>query len=95
VAEYGSAVQIFGQPRHPYTQGLLASIPRLEHPRKQRLPVIEGMVPDLAELPRGCRFQNRCPYREDRCMRRAPPLEAVETGHTVSCLRHRELESSQ
>jgi peptide/nickel transport system ATP-binding protein len=95
VAEYGSAVQIFGQPRHPYTQGLLASIPRLEHPRKQRLPVIEGMVPDLAELPRGCRFQNRCPYREDRCRRRAPPLEAVETGHTVSCLRHRELESRQ
>jgi oligopeptide/dipeptide ABC transporter ATP-binding protein len=95
VAEYGRATQIFGRPRHPYTQGLLASIPRLEHPRKERLPVIEGMVPDLAELPTGCRFRNRCPYREDRCRRQAPPLEAVETGHAVSCFRHRELRAGQ
>ena len=70
IAERGPVEQIFNQPSHPYTQGLLASIPRLSTPRKSKLPIIEGMVPGLADMPAGCRFQNRCPHR-DRNLRPA------------------------
>ncbi len=90
VAEAGSVTDIFDQPSHPYTRGLLDSIPRLEHPRKTRLNVIEGMVPSLRDLPVGCRFQNRCPYRIDRCAT-GPALEVVAAGHEVACHRWREL----
>ncbi|MEY3608839.1 MAG: hypothetical protein RLZZ447_1627, partial [Verrucomicrobiota bacterium] len=67
VAEAGPVEAIFDRPAHPYTRGLLDSIPRLEGERKSRLRVIEGMVPGLRDLPAGCRFQNRCPHRVDRC----------------------------
>jgi oligopeptide/dipeptide ABC transporter ATP-binding protein len=91
VAEQGPVGEIFARPRHPYTNGLLSSIPRLTGRRKSRLNSIEGMVPGLRELPAGCRFANRCPYAEPRCAERAPPLEAVTEGHDVSCFRWREL----
>ncbi len=84
VAESGPVERIFAAPSHPYTRGLLASIPRLSTPRKSRLPVIEGMVPSLADLPVGCRFQNRCPYRTDACTQQ-PDLETVSPGHRVAC----------
>lgn len=90
VAEAGPVERIFETPSHPYTRGLLASIPRLSTPRKSRLPVIDGMVPSLADLPSGCRFQNRCPYRIDACAVQ-PPLETVEPTHTVACHRWRDL----
>jgi oligopeptide/dipeptide ABC transporter ATP-binding protein len=61
VAEKATVFELFKNPQHPYTQGLLASIPRLETERKSRLSIIKGMVPALDEMPRGCRFQNRCP----------------------------------
>jgi oligopeptide/dipeptide ABC transporter ATP-binding protein len=91
VAESGSVLDLFEHPRHPYTRGLLASIPRLESPHKQPLPTIEGMVPGLADLPSGCRFHNRCPHRTPVCVERAPVLEAVDDGesagdaHRVAC----------
>jgi len=91
VAEQGPVDEIFRRPMHPYTRGLLASIPRLTTARKTRLPTIEGAVPSLSEMPAGCRFQNRCPYVEQRCRDLRPPLEAVTPGHAVSCLRWREL----
>ena len=91
VAEQGSAEDVFHRPAHPYTRGLLESIPRLEYPRKSRLRTIEGMVPGLKDLPAGCRFNNRCPHRQDRCTSTAPPLEAVQASHRVSCHRWREL----
>ncbi len=92
VAESGPVQAIFDRPAHPYTRGLLDSIPRLENERKTRLKIIEGMVPGLKDLPSGCRFQNRCPFRVDRCGD-TPVIEAVATGHEVACHRWRELPS--
>jgi oligopeptide/dipeptide ABC transporter ATP-binding protein len=91
VAEVGPVEEIFSRPSHPYTRGLLESIPRLEYPRKTRLRTIEGMVPGLADLPAGCRFHDRCPYRIDRCSGEPPPLETVGEAHTVACHRWRQL----
>jgi oligopeptide/dipeptide ABC transporter ATP-binding protein len=90
VAECGPVEQIFRAPSHPYTRGLLHSIPRLSTPRKSRLSVIEGMVPGLADLPIGCRFQNRCPHRVDACAVQ-PATDEVSAGHHVACHRWREL----
>jgi oligopeptide/dipeptide ABC transporter ATP-binding protein len=90
VAEAGPVQRIFQHPSHPYTRGLLDSIPRLENPRKTRLRVIEGMVPGLKDLPTGCRFQNRCPFRADVCDR-PPALEQIVAGHEAACHRWREL----
>ncbi len=91
VAEQGTAFDIFDRPTHPYTRGLLASIPRLETPPKSRLSIIEGMVPGLMDLPPGCRFQNRGPHAQDSCSAQAPKIETVADDHRVSCLRWREL----
>tara|TARA_R110000772_G_scaffold61283_1_gene138101 strand:+ start:91474 stop:92445 length:972 start_codon:yes stop_codon:yes gene_type:complete len=91
VAEQGSVFDIFDRPAHPYTRGLLASIPRLETEAKSRLGVIEGMVPGLRDLPLGCRFENRCTFAVDRCREQLPAPEQVAAGHAVSCLRWQEL----
>jgi peptide/nickel transport system ATP-binding protein len=91
VAETGSVFDIFDRPSHPYTQGLLASIPTLETEPKSRLNIIEGMVPGLLDLPDGCRFQNRCPYKSDGCEHTQPSLESVADAHKVSCLKWRDL----
>jgi oligopeptide/dipeptide ABC transporter ATP-binding protein len=91
VAEQGTVEAIFRRPMHPYTRGLLASIPRLSTARKSRLPTIEGSVPGLHEMPVGCRYQNRCPYAQPRCADGRPPLEAVEERHAVACVRWREI----
>ncbi len=90
IAESGPVEAVFAAPSHPYTRGLLNSIPRLTTHPKSRLNVIEGMVPALADLPTGCRFQNRCPYRVDACARQ-PPMEQVAPGHDVACHRWRDL----
>lgn len=91
IAEQAPVAELFARPRHPYTRGLLASIPRLSTLRKTRLPTIEGIVPSLRDLPPGCRFQNRCPYRQDRCAASAPALEPVSPGHAAACFRWREI----
>jgi oligopeptide/dipeptide ABC transporter ATP-binding protein len=90
VAEFGPVNYIFAAPAHPYTRGLLKSVPRLTSTPKSRLNVIEGIVPGLADLPSGCRFQNRCPYRIDACVKQ-PPLEAVSPGHETACWRWRDV----
>jgi oligopeptide/dipeptide ABC transporter ATP-binding protein len=90
VAEFGPVNDIFAMPAHPYTRGLLKSVPRLNSTPKSRLNVIEGIVPSLAELPSGCRFQNRCPYRIEACALQ-PPLEAVSPGHETACYRWRDV----
>ena len=94
VAEVGPVDRIFAAPSHPYTRGLLASIPRLERPRKTRLKVIEGLVPPLNQMPAGCRFQNRCPFRTDICAQ-PPPADFVTPDHQVACHRWRELPAFQ
>jgi len=86
VAERASAVELFKNPRHPYTMGLLSSIPRLEGLRKTHLNTIRGMVPSLYELPDGCRFQNRCPYVMPGCQIEPPALRVVgDDDHVASC----------
>jgi oligopeptide/dipeptide ABC transporter ATP-binding protein len=85
IIERGSAREIYKNPRHPYTLGLLASVPRLDEPRKNQLDPIEGSPPDLVALPKGCAFRARCKYAIDRCAVEIPPLIQVADGHTAAC----------
>jgi len=85
VVEAGSVREIFHNPGHPYTQALLRCDPGRIREATRQLPTIPGALPDLADLPRGCIFQNRCPQAHDRCAREAPPRHRVAEGHTASC----------
>ena len=86
IVEAGDVASLFSRPRHPYTAGLLASIPRLRAERLVELPVIPGRVPDLLNLPAGCRFADRCPRVQDRCRVERPPLAAADAGgRLVAC----------
>ena len=94
IAEKGTVYDIFDRPAHPYTRGLLASIPTLATTPKATLPVIDGMVPGLQDLPPGCRFENRCGHRRERCAEQVPNEERIDDVHSVSCLRWREIATS-
>jgi peptide/nickel transport system ATP-binding protein len=85
VVESAPVKELFENPRHPYTRGLLESIPRLETPRKIPLPIIHGMVPALDDLPLGCRFQNRCPIAIPICESTPPALISVGNQHEARC----------
>ena len=85
VVESGATAELFSHPRHPYTAGLLASIPRLRSERLAELPVIPGRVPDLLNLPNGCRFADRCPRVQERCRVERPLLGGGEYGSEVAC----------
>ena len=91
VAERGSVFDIFDRPAHPYTRGLLKSIPTLNTAPKSTLSVIDGMVPGLLDLPEGCRFENRCTFSSEQCISNAPSLQAIKEQHQVSCLRWQEI----
>ena len=91
VAEKGSVFDIFDRPTHPYTRGLLDSIPRMDSTPKTKLNVIDGMVPGLMDLPSGCRFQNRCGHAADVCKAAPPNLETAGEGHEVSCYRWKDI----
>ena len=84
VVEYGATEEIFYRPRHPYTLALLKAIPRLGN-GSQEVASIGGSPPDLAHLPAGCAFYDRCPYHEDKCQQQAPPLEPVAPDHSARC----------
>ena len=94
VAEKGSVYDVFDHPTHPYTRGLLESIPRLDSVPKSRLSIIPGMVPGLLDLPAGCRFENRCRFRKDSCTQAVPSIETVNPGHEVSCFEWRDLKEN-
>ncbi len=85
VAEVTDTIELFKNPKHPYTKGLLESIPKLENKRKTKLKIIKGMVPGLDELPEGCRFQNRCPFVMDICKTKSPELKQIKENHSVAC----------
>jgi len=85
IIERGTATEIYGNPRHPYTIGLLKSVPRLDEERKNLLEPIEGLPPDLIFLPEGCAFRERCKYAIDRCATEIPPLIEVSDAHTAAC----------
>jgi oligopeptide/dipeptide ABC transporter ATP-binding protein len=83
--ETGSAEQLFGSPRHPYTLGLLQSVPRLDAARRARLQPIEGAPPNMLRAPSACPFQPRCRFEIDLSRREVPQLVEVEPGHRVAC----------
>src|SRR5829696_1461259 len=83
--ETGSAEQLFGQPRHPYTLGLLQSVPRLDAARRQRLHPIEGQPPDMLRAPSMCPFAPRCRFEVPQSRQDVPPLRELEPGRHVAC----------
>ncbi|HLT23587.1 MAG TPA: ABC transporter ATP-binding protein [Ignavibacteria bacterium] len=86
VAEYGTVRQIFKDPKHPYTIGLLNSIPKAKN-RKEKLTTIEGNVPAPTNYPQGCHFCTRCKFAIEKCWNEQPPLFDVGDGHTAACWR--------
>jgi oligopeptide/dipeptide ABC transporter ATP-binding protein len=92
---YGGKIQeiapvrdLFARPLHPYTQGLLASLPRVDGEKAERLQMIPGSVPDIHRLPVGCKFSTRCPERFEPCPGLEPPLVEAQPGHWVRCHLH-------
>jgi peptide/nickel transport system ATP-binding protein/oligopeptide transport system ATP-binding protein len=85
VVEQGSALEVYHHPFHPYTSGLLASVPRLDEPRKSRLAPIEGQPPDMMCPPAGCPFQPRCQYSIPKCATDTPELVEIAPGHFTAC----------
>ncbi len=94
IVEEGAVPDIFDRPLHPYTQGLLSSIPRMDGDRREKLHVISGTVPLLHQMPSGCRFAPRCPYATDKCRNQMPPLQDVPGGQKVRCWIAAEKEAS-
>ena len=91
LVESGSIDAIYNQPSHPYTMGLIASVPRLDLQRKESLHVIEGTPPDLTRLPQNiCAFASRCRFTLGKCIKAMPELEQVGENHFVACFRHNE-----
>jgi oligopeptide/dipeptide ABC transporter ATP-binding protein len=85
VVEHGPALDVYHHPLHPYTSGLLASVPRLDEPRKSRLAPIEGQPPDMMCPPEGCPFQPRCQYFIPKCSTDRPSLAEIAPGHFSAC----------
>jgi peptide/nickel transport system ATP-binding protein len=93
VVEEASVERLFAAPRHPYTKGLIRSIPRIDRAaaRKRRLETIAGVVPSLIHPPAGCRFAPRCGFAVDDCRRAQPLLREIEAGHKAACIRAEEI----
>ena len=85
LVETGSTDIIYAEPKHPYTLGLLASVPRLDSPRKENPRIIKGLPPNMAHLPQGCSFSPRCDYAMPRCREERPVLEKVGEDHYRAC----------
>jgi len=86
VVEQASVQRIFSEPQHPYSVGLLGSLPRLDEPQL-RLAAIEGQLPDPLHPPQGCRFAARCPFVQTACLEQPPALRNVGGGHLAACRR--------
>ena len=93
IIERGTAREIYSNPRHPYTVGLLRSVPRLDLPRRAKLDPIEGQPPDLVNLPAGCAFRARCRWAIDKCATDTPVLEETSPNHWSACWRAEDLGS--
>ncbi|MFV0413151.1 MAG: ABC transporter ATP-binding protein [Oscillospiraceae bacterium] len=90
VVEEAPAGALFEKPLHPYTKGLLQSIPQLQRDKTQKLHAIEGTVPSLNEIPAGCRFCTRCPHVYEACQKEPPWFESGQAGHRVRCWKYRD-----
>ncbi len=93
IVEKGTAKQVYHNPRHPYTIGLLNSVPRMDLHRGRRLVPIEGQPPDLTRLDQGCSYRPRCRWAIDKCAASFPPLESAGDGQLSACFRKDELET--
>jgi len=92
LVETGQATEVYHTPRHPYTQALLRSVPRLDRPRQERLDPVEGQPPDLTRLGVGCAFRPRCRFSVDACEHASPALEpAGSPGHLAACFRSQDV----
>jgi oligopeptide/dipeptide ABC transporter ATP-binding protein len=87
VVENGGVFEIFERPQHPYTRGLMDSIPSLEDRATEPLQIIEGMVPGLSQLPAGCRFHPRCAFADEGCRQTLPDLSESSPAHRVACFK--------
>jgi oligopeptide/dipeptide ABC transporter ATP-binding protein len=94
IVECGTVHDIFHRPRHPYTAGLLASIPA-SHKPKERLTIIPGQVPRATNYPSGCNFESRCNYATEICVLHQPTLDSIENGHSVACWNSAQLVEAQ
>lgn len=83
---------LFARPKHPYTVGLIKSIPTLDGNRDEPLHIIDGVVPSLFQIPQGCRFAPRCPHADWKCRQQFPALESVDVNHKVRCWHHEKIE---
>ncbi len=94
VVEVAYVNELFNHPAHPYTEGLLSAIPRLDETR-DRLTIVPGSIPNPARMPEGCRFHPRCQYADERCRTEQPPLVSPKPGQWVSCWRASGVEGSE
>ncbi|MHB1860328.1 MAG: ABC transporter ATP-binding protein, partial [Solirubrobacteraceae bacterium] len=85
IVEQAETHELFGQMRHPYTQALLSSIPRLDQDNRRALATVPGLPPDLAKVPPGCRFAPRCPRASEKCTAQEPPLDGADARHQFAC----------
>ncbi len=95
VVETANTKEIFANPSHPYTLGLLGSIPRLDLANKEKLTPIEGLPPDLIMTPKGCPFYDRCRFRTEKCLEENPPLMSVGVRHWSACWHWDEVQKSR
>lgn len=91
IVEETTTERLFEMPLHPYTQGLIKSIPKLEGSRHDKLHVIEGTVPSFANIPLGCSFSTRCPFADEKCRNEEPTMEKVTADHSVKCWHYAEI----
>ena len=96
IVETATINDLFENPRHPYTQGLLESIPEITDPRNEKLTTIDGTMPNLIELPDGCPFHPRCPNAEEKCTDGYPPMETIpdDKDHLARCIRWNEIDTT-
>jgi oligopeptide transport system ATP-binding protein len=95
LVETGPTEVIYGDPKHPYTLGLMASVPRLDLPRDRELSVIDGLPPNLARLPGGCYFHPRCYLAIDRCREEHPEMVQIGENHYAACFRSSEVQKKE
>ena len=95
IVETSDVVTIFTNPSHPYTQGLIASMPKMDSVPKTHLPYIEGVVPSPRLYPATCRFAERCPHATDYCRTHTPMLEEMEPNHLIRCFRYKEIKDER
>ena len=85
LVEYADIQHLYGNPLHPYTQGLFNAVPDLESPIGEKLAVIQGLPPDPTNLPSGCSFSPRCPYAQEECLEKPCGMREIEPGHFIDC----------